>query len=53
MTGKKRKYIVGGNGICKAKMDREDIFFIEKKVTQCEMRSEGKKITGSFQGFLT
>jgi hypothetical protein len=33
VKGKKRKHIVGVNGIFKVKMGRENIFFIEKEVT--------------------
>jgi hypothetical protein len=52
LKGKKRKYILGGNGIFKAEMDQENIFVIEKEITQCEVLSEQRKITGGLLGFL-
>ena len=33
-------------------MDKENIFFIEKEVRQCEVSSEQTKITGDFPVFL-
>jgi hypothetical protein len=49
VEGKKIKYIVGGNGIFEAKMDRGKVLYIEKEVAQCEVRSEKTKITGGFR----
>jgi hypothetical protein len=52
VKGKKRKCIVGGNGIFKVKMDEERLFFIDKEVTQWEVLSEQTKRTGGFPVFL-
>jgi hypothetical protein len=43
VKGKKSKYTVCGNGILKARIDKDDILLNERETTQWEVRSEQTK----------